>query len=120
MVSESVLTIFDIIGISMIVGIVVVYGLAAYWNIKFLLLAKRQPYTWIKIFTTIMCMVFMGLYSYSLMWIVLGDPIDVSVFGFAFVRPSILLMGGALASSARARCVSLLSGGENWTLRKTL
>jgi hypothetical protein len=120
MFTESVITIFDIIAIVMMVGIIVVYGLASYWNIKFLLVAKWQSYSWIKMFTAIMCFVFAGLYSYSLIQTIIGTPIDVSLFGFGFVRPSLFLLGGALASSARSRCVSLLSGGENWTLRKTL
>jgi hypothetical protein len=120
MFTESVITIFDIIAVVMMVGIIVVYGLASYWNIKFLLLAKWQSYSWIKMFTAIMCIVFAGLYSYSLIQTIIGVPIDVSLFGFGFVRPSLFLLGGALASSARSRCVSLLSGGENWTLRKTL
>lgn len=116
---EYAINFLDIIGIAVLIGIVVVYGFASYWNIKFLILAKKQSYSWIKMYTTIMCVIFVLLYSYSIFRVFSGNPIEASLFAAGFVRPAIFLMGGALASSARARLISLLSGGENWTLRKT-
>lgn len=113
------LDIFDIINIVMIIGIIIVYAFASYWNIKFLLSAKKQTYTWIKIYTTITCIIFIFIHLFYLYRIIVGIPLDFSLFELAFIRPSVFLMGGALASSSRARYISLLFGGEGWTMRKT-
>jgi hypothetical protein len=115
---EYAIDFLDTISIIVIIGIIVVYGLASYWNIKFLMITKKQSYTWIKIYTTIMCIVFVMLYLYFITMIILGKPIESSLFAAGFARPAIFLMGGALASSARARYTSLLSGGEDWKMRK--
>lgn len=116
---EYIIDFLDIVGIIISAGIVLVYGFASYWNIKFLMLTKKQSYSWIKMYTAFVCIVFVILYSYSIFRFISGNPIEASLFAAGFVRPAIFLMGGALASSARARNISLLSGGENWTLRKT-
>lgn len=116
---ENALDIFDIINAVMTAGIIIVYAFASYWNIKFLLSTKRQPYTWIKIYTTIMCIIFILIHIFYLYRIIIGSALDFSLFELAFIRSSVFLMGGALASSSRARYISLLSGGEGWTMRKT-
>lgn len=117
--AENAMNILDAIILIMFFGIVVVYSFASYWNIKFLISAKKRHYTWIKIYTAIMCIIFIFLYGYSFVDTLLGKTTDFSLFYIGFVVPSVFLMGGALASSARARYLSLLSGGEDWTLRKT-
>ena len=117
---ESFIDILDIIGLVVMSGIVISFGLAAFWNIKFLKLSAWREYSWIKIYTVITSIIISVIYLYCIIETIIGTPIEVSLFGFAFVRPALLLLGGAVASGARARCVSLLSGGENWKLRKTL
>lgn len=111
--------VFNVINTVMTVGIIIVYAFASYWNIKFLMSTKRQTYTWIKIYLTIMCVVFILVHLFYLYRIIIGSPLDFSLFELAFIRPSVFLMGGALASSSRARHISLLFGGEGWTMRKT-
>jgi hypothetical protein len=117
MFSEIALDFLDIIGLIVMIGIAISFGLASFWHIKFLQLSKWQQYSWIKAYTMIICIMICILYIYTIIEFIIGTPIEVSIFGFAFVRPALLLLGGALASGARARCISLLSGGENWRLR---
>jgi hypothetical protein len=116
---ENVINIFDVINVVMTVGIIIVYAFASYWNIKFLLNTKKQTYTWIKIYTATMCIIFVLIHIFYLYKIIIGSALGFSLFELAFIRPPVFLMGGALASSSRARYISLLSGGEGWTMRKT-
>jgi len=114
---QAVLNFFDIISMIMMMGIIVVYSLATFWNIKFLMVSKWQIYSGIKVYITSCCAIFTVMYIYILTKAVLGVPTDVNLFGAIVVRPAIFLMGGAIASSARARLVSLNHGGEKWMLR---
>lgn len=111
--------IFTIFGFIMMICGAVIFSLAAYWNIKFLLLSERQIYSWIKAFSAIVC----GLTTISYIFLIIehiyGNPVDVSPYGLLVMRPLMILMGGAFASSARARLISLKNGGnEKWILRK--
>jgi uncharacterized membrane protein len=110
------LTIFGFI--MMICG-AIIFSFATYWNIEFLLLSKRQMYSWIKAFSAIVCGLATISYIFLIVEHIIGNPVDVSPYGLLIMRPLMILMGGAFASSARARLTSLKDGGnEKWTLRK--
>lgn len=118
MVVQAALTIFDIIGLIMMFAIVLFYGLASFWNIKFLIKTEWQTFSWIKIYSAIVCFLMVVAYIYLIIRFILGDPIDTTLFGAMFIRPLILLMGGSFASSARARLTTIKNGGnEKWILR---
>jgi len=102
----------------MIIGIIIVYGLSVFWNISFIIKAKWQIYSGIKVYTTICSLLFVAIYTYLLFDVFSNDPQPFSMVNIALMRPTVFLMGGALASAARARYVSLLHGGEHWILRK--
>jgi hypothetical protein len=111
---------FDFFVTSMIVVSLIFYGLAAFWNIKFLVITKTQTYSWTKIFIAICCILYVIVFSYVSFNNIFLKEVDISVFSALFIRPITLLMGAALATSARARITSLKSGGEEWILRKSL
>lgn len=104
---------------SMVLISAVFYGLAAYWNLKFIHITKWQPYSWTKAFITICCILYVFVFSYLAYDIIFLHKVDISLFSALFIRPITLLMGAALASSARARITSLKSGGEEWILLKS-
>lgn len=105
------------ISIFMIIGIIVVYGLSSFWNIMFLIKSKWQVYSGIKLYTALCSIIFVLLYSYLLFDIITGEPKPFSVVNIAIMRPAVFLLGGAIASAARARYTSLVHGGERWILR---
>lgn len=110
---------FDIIGLIMMCAVIIVNGLAAFWNIKFLLITEWQNFSWIKSYSASVCVLVALTYLYLLIRFIIGNPIDTSLFGSAIVRPLVFLMGGAFASSAKSRLTSLKNGGnEIWILRK--
>ena len=99
---------------------VAIFSFATYWNIEFLLLSKKQIYSWIKAFSAIVCGLTAISYVFLIIEHIVGNPVDVSPYGLLVMRPLMILMGGAFASSARARLISLKNGGnEKWTLRKS-
>jgi len=118
MFMKDFITIFDAISISMMVGIIVVYFLSFYWNLKLILVTEWQDYSFIKLYIAIAEFVFTATYVCTLARVLLCIPIDVNFFGAVVIRPSILFLGGALASSARASYKSLVYGGERWILRR--
>jgi len=111
------LTIYNTVENIILFSIITVYGLATFWNIKFLIITKWQIYSNIKLLTCIACILFFFIFGYAFIGNIFGNPVDAGIFGTALVRPTILLMGGAIASGARARITSLKRGGENWILR---
>jgi len=112
------LNIYQFVQIIILFSIVITYSMAAFWNIKFLRITKWQSYSNIKVMATIAYISFSIIFSYALLSNIFKIPVEAGNFGIFFVRPTILLMGGAVASGARARITSLKNGGENWILRK--
>jgi hypothetical protein len=119
-IDESLHVLFDFFVTAMIVVSLVFYAMAAFWNIQFLFITKWQPYSWTKIFISICCILYVIIFSYVSFNNIFLKEVDISVFSALFIRPITLLMGAALATSARARITSLKSGGEEWILRKSL
>jgi uncharacterized BrkB/YihY/UPF0761 family membrane protein len=116
--AQLVLNIFDIIGLIMMLAIILFYGLASFWNIKFLTKTEWQEFSWIKVYSSIVCVLMSIAYIFLIIKFMLNEPMDTTLFGIIIIRPLILLMGGAFASSARARLTSLRNGGnEKWMLR---
>jgi hypothetical protein len=118
--AQAALTIFDIISLIMICAVIIIHGLAAFWNIKFLIVTEWQTFSWIKVYSASVCIFVAVAYAYLIIKFMMGDPVDTSLFGAVIVRPLVFLMGGAFASSAEARLTSLKNGGnEKWILRKS-
>jgi hypothetical protein len=117
---EFLTTLLNFFVSSMVFISIVFYGLAAYWNLKFIHLVKWQPYSWTKSFIAICCVMYVFVFSYLFYDIVFLQKVEISFFSAMFIRPITLLTGAALASSARSRLTSLKSGGEEWILRKSL
>lgn len=115
---NNLLTIFDIYSVIMMVAIIVEFTLACIWNFKFLFITEKQRFSWIKGFAGFVCLAVATTYVFLLIRILLGNPIDTSIFGAIVIRLLIFAMGGVFASSARARLSSLKYGGEVWILRK--
>lgn len=111
-------TIFNFTGLFMLMGIVIVYALATYWNIKFLFITKWKPSSLGKIYCAFTTFVFLAIESYLLVRFISGHPGDVTPFGTLIIRPAIFLMGGSAAATARSALSNLYSGGDLWTLRK--
>ena len=109
---------FDFFVTAMIFVSFIFYGLAAYWNLRFVAITKCQTYTWTKVFIAICCILYVCVFGYILYNDVFLKKIDISFFSALFIRPITLLMGAALATSARARLTSLKSGGEEWILKQ--
>lgn len=110
-------TALDIISRIVIFGIIIVYGLAAFWNFQFLILFKWKEFSWVKLYSGISCIIMMTIYIY----IYISNLFtDTDSFGTIAIRPTIFLLGGSIAANARARLTALLkNGGEKWTLRKS-
>ena len=119
MTIQVALTVFDIIGIIMMSFIIIVYMLASFWNIKFLIKTEWQGFSWIKAYSSGICILMSFAYIYLIIKFIFGFPIDTTLFGAMIIRPLIFLLGVAFASSARARLTSLKfkGGGEKWILR---
>jgi len=119
-IDKNLLMLFEFFVTAMIFVSFAFYGLAAYWNIRFLTITKWQPYSWTKLFIAICCIFYVIVFGYISFNNIFLKEIDISVFSALYIRPITLLMGAALAASARARITSLKSGGEEWILRKSL
>lgn len=112
---SEVLTIFNIIGWIWILFIIISFSLSAFWNFKFIHNTKWQEYSWIKLYAAITSILVVLAYSYVLFNSIYNHITNPDFFGVMVIRPIIILVGGVLASSARARITSLKSGGyEKW------
>jgi len=112
------LELFNILRFVMTVSIIIIYLLAVYWNILFLIKAKWKLYSWLKLYNAVACFLMAAVYTYYLIMFIGGTLLEVTITGVLLVRPVILLLGGSLASNSRARYICLTQGGENWTLLK--
>ena len=99
-------------GIAVMLGILVFFGLSAFYNFMWLKKSNWESYSWIKVGYFIVSIIWVAIYAYALLKIVFGSPIDTNFFGIIIVRPSILLTGIIFAFSSRARYYSLLMGGK--------
>lgn len=105
-------TILDISGIAVMLGILVFFGLSGFYNFMWLKKSNWESYSWIKIGYFIVSIIWIAIYSYTLLKIIFGNPIDTNFFGIIIVRPSVLLTGITFAFSSRSRYYSLLKGGK--------
>ena len=100
------------------IAIILIYLLAFYWNLQFLLKSKWQQYSYLKLYACLsslavaLAFIYIGVYFFK------GNPLELSILGTTLLRPLFILVGGSIASSARARYTSLQHGGENWILPK--
>jgi magnesium-transporting ATPase (P-type) len=115
--SNEVLTMFNIIGLFWILFIIISFSLSAFWNIKFIYKTKWQGYSWIKLYAAITSILVVLAYFYILFNSVFYQITNPDFFGVMVIRPIFILVGGVLASSARARITSLKGGGEKWILK---
>jgi cation transporter-like permease len=116
--SSEVLTIFNILGWIWILFIIVSFSLSAFWNIEFIYKTKWQEYSWIKVYAAIASALVVLAYIYILFNSIFNQVTNPDFFGVMVVRPIIILLGGVLASSARARITTLKLGGvEKWMLK---
>lgn len=106
----------DVIGIIMMASIIIVYGLATFWNIKTFIITKTHYHSGLILFMAISCVVIVAVYGYILITTLSGDKSNITVFGTLIIRPSILLLGSSIASVARSRYLSFKHGGLQWIL----
>lgn len=115
---DNYINIINFAGIIVEAMIIIVYGLATYWNIRFLIHGKKA-YDWVlMLYASIATLVITCLYVYLLIEALKGNFDKVTLFGIMVTRPAILFLGGAVASMARARYISLKHGGLQWILPK--
>jgi len=95
-----------------------VYGMATYWNVRTYIITKGRYHAGLIAYMSFATFVFFGIYSYLFVQSILGNFSDATRFGITVIRPSILLLGGAVASVARARYNALKDGGETWIFPK--
>lgn len=117
---EKVMNMVDIQTIVMMALIMVAYGLATYWGIKFILLEKKASFTWIKLNTTIATSMMVLIYIYLFIRMFIEKPVEISWFSNIVIRPVILYLGASIAAGCRARYLLLIksrkgykSSGEN-------
>ncbi len=104
--------ILEIISIIMTIGIIVTYGLGAYWNIRYLA-GNGKPYICkLKAFTAFVSLGFVIVYFVLLLNILFFRQIETSLFGLAFIRPLIVMMGCSVAANARTRYLYQKMRGE--------
>jgi glucan phosphoethanolaminetransferase (alkaline phosphatase superfamily) len=109
---------FYIAGLFWIFAIIIIYSLSTFWNIKFLLKSKWEEYSWIKLYAAIASFLMVGVYIYVILNLIIAKTFNHDFFGVMILRPVLFLIGGVLASSARARLTSLKQGGkEGWMLK---
>jgi len=106
------LTFFNIMGWVWMFFILVSFSLSAFWNFKFLYKTKWQGYSWIKLYSAITSVLVVAAYSYVLLNSIFNSVTNPDFFGVMIIRPIFILVGGVLASSARARITSLEQGGK--------
>lgn len=99
----KVTTLIDVMTVIMMTLIIVVYGMATFWGIRFLLKMRTQPFCWIKMNTTIATGMMVLIYIYLFIKIFHSEPVDISWFSNIIIRPVIFYLGATLASAARAR-----------------
>ncbi len=94
-------------------GIILTYGLAGYWELKYLIASKKYLFT--KVYRVISVFLISILYGYISIQTLLGIEQDNFLsFGWPiFVRPCLAFLGGSLAASARLRYVMYKNGGKN-------
>jgi FlaA1/EpsC-like NDP-sugar epimerase len=114
------LNIFNTLGLIWAVFVIISFSLSAFWNLQFLYKTKWQQYSWIKLYASIVSILVVLAYFYVMFNLIFNHVTDPDFFGVMVIRPIIFLVGGVLASSARARITSLKNsgGGERWILKK--
>jgi hypothetical protein len=86
-----------------------IIGLCSYSTILSIkwFIEVRRKYTpiviCVKVFHGIISILWLGIYLYSLIRIILGDPIDVNPYGITIVRPMIVITSLYFAISAKVR-----------------
>lgn len=111
--------ILDFWAIFLMIGIVIAYGYACFWNLQFIRMTLPQTYTWIKKLGAIIYGFMAVVFIYLIIIALMGNPMDASLLALLSIRPLIFLTGCVAAASARARISSLKNGGEQWILRKS-
>jgi hypothetical protein len=113
------LNVFNTLGLIWAVFVIISFSLSAFWNFQFLYKTKWQEYSWIKLYASIVSILVVLAYFYVMFNLIFNRVTDPDFFGVMVIRPIIFLVGGVLASSARARITSLKTGGnERWILKK--
>ena len=115
---NSAADVFNFITGAMFILIMLVYGLATFWNTKFLIITNWQKvYSLSRLLITISCAGFFLVYTYLTIDYFTVRAVDISLFSGLVIRPFMLLLGSSLAASARARIMSFKHGGLAWTLK---
>ena len=87
----------------MMTGILLSYGMATFWGIKYLILMKQDCFRWVKINITIATGLMMCIYIYLFTRLIMGNPETISNFSNFIIRPVIMFLGFSLATSCRIR-----------------
>lgn len=115
---EQLYRIINLIGLGVDIAVAVVFFFCFFWSLKTYSLKLKVEYKHLTLYLAISSLFICGIYIYLFINGVFNDFSDVSRFGTLVIRPSILLLGGAIASLARARYLSLKRGGAEWILQK--
>lgn len=123
----NILLIIQFIAIFISFCIVVIYGLSTYWFFKSCRVINDPGETRLFRYLSIASLILTMVYTFLFLELSLRtffnigfierlseDFTDISLFGTVFVKPAVLLLGGAIASVARARYTALYNGGNIW------
>jgi CDP-diglyceride synthetase len=90
----------------MFAGITILFMLATYWEMYFMI--RTKDYTFERVYRIVATTLVSFVYGYYYIGLLLGTQVDnFSPYAATFVRPSIFLLGCALAAASRGRCVLL-------------
>lgn len=110
--------IISIISLFICLLIIIVYFISFLWNIKSYRYKTVKNYRFINLYLSISCLVVSLIYVHLFVTGILNNASNISVFDTLIVKPSALLLGGAIASHSRIRYLSIKRGGAEWMFRE--
>jgi len=95
---------FFLVGIILLVAIVIAFTMSCYWNVRFILISKKEDdeFRWIKIHIAIASALMSVVYAIVLILSFTEIRTSFSLGGF-IVRPAMCYMACTVAGAARAR-----------------
>jgi hypothetical protein len=93
----------DMIGAAMLLLTIFIYAASCYWNIRYLILSKKDEYTLLRQYTAVLDFLLVCAFTYMLINTFAAAAYNIEFFDVAIIRPLIFLLGGSVAANAKAR-----------------
>jgi hypothetical protein len=95
--------IIDYIGLFMLFLISVSFFLSFYWNLRYILIVKKDEHFGLRVYTTVLDFCITGAFAFILINTIMSRTYDLEFFDVIILRPLVFLLGTSVASNARYR-----------------